>query len=158
MAFGVGNPGSDEEQVLSDINVTPLVDVMLVLLIIFMITAPLLTRGVKVELPHANAKPLSQKDMEQHQPLVLSVDKSGRLYMNVGQHPDKPVSPGRVVAMAMIVLKRSPKTPVLVRGDSGASYGEVVRGMTLLQSAGATKIGLITKNPDKPLVINKGKP
>jgi biopolymer transport protein TolR len=143
---------------MSQINVVPYIDVSLVLLIIFMITAPLLTRGVRVELPHANAKPLSQKDMEQHQPLVLTVDKAGRLFMNVGEHPDKPVSPNMVVAMAQIVLKRSPKTPVLVRGDSGASYGEVVRGMTLLQSAGATNIGLITRNPDKPIVVNKGKP
>ncbi|HYW77402.1 MAG TPA: ExbD/TolR family protein [Gammaproteobacteria bacterium] len=151
-------PRSRRRRLMSQINVVPYIDVSLVLLIIFMITAPLLTRGVKVELPHANAKPLSQKDMEQHQPLVLTVDKAGRLYMNVGQHPDKPVSPGRVVAMAMIVLKRSPKTPVLVRGDTGASYGAVVRGMTLLQHAGATNIGLITKNPNKPLVVNKGKP
>ena len=151
-------PRSRRRRLMSQINVVPYIDVSLVLLIIFMITAPLLTRGVKVELPHANAKPLSQKDMEQHQPLVLTVDKTGRLYMNVGDHPDKPVSPGRVVAMAMIVLKRSPKTPVLVRGDTGASYGEVVRGMTLLQSAGATNIGLITQNPNKPIVINKGKP
>lgn len=139
-------------RLMAQINVVPYIDVSLVLLIIFMITAPLLTRGVKVELPHANAKPLSQKDMEQHQPLVLTVDKAGNLYMNVGEHPDQPVAPNRVVAMTEVVLKQSPKTPVLVRGDNGASYGEVVRGMTLLQAAGATNIGLITKNPDHPLV------
>lgn len=139
-------------RLMAQINVVPYIDVSLVLLIIFMITAPLLTRGVKVNLPHANAKALSQKDMEQHQPLVLTVDKAGNLYMNVGDHPDKPVPPTQVVAMAEIVLKRSPKTPVLVRGDSGASYGQVVRGMTLLQAAGATDIGLITKTPRTPLV------
>jgi len=141
---------------MAQINVVPYIDVTLVLLIIFMITAPLLTRGVKVDLPHANAKPLSQKDMEQHQPIVLTVDKDGNLYMNVGEHPDKPVTPNMVVAMTQVVLQRSPKTPVLVRGDGKASYSEVVRGMVLLQSAGAHNVGLITKNPDKPLVKKSG--
>src|SRR6056297_2363863 len=110
-------PRSRRRRLMSQINVVPYIDVSLVLLIIFMITAPLLTRGVKVDLPHANAKPLSQKDMEQHQPIVLTVDKDGNLYMNVGEHPDKPVTPNMVVAMTQVVLQRSPKTPVLVRGD-----------------------------------------
>lgn len=143
---------------MSQINVVPYIDVSLVLLIIFMITAPLLTRGVTVDLPHANAKPVSQKEMEQHQPLVLTVKKGGQLYLNVGEQPDKPINPKMVVTMTEIVLKRSPKTLVMVKGDNGASYGDVVRGMVLLQSAGAGKINLITQNPDKPLVVNKGKP
>ena len=145
-------------RLMSQINVVPYIDVSLVLLIIFMITAPLLTRGVTVDLPRANAKAVSEKDMERHQPLVLTVSKDGQLYLNVGDHPRRPVSPHRVVAMTEIVLKRSPKTMVMVRGDNGASYGDVVHGMVLLQSGGATKINLITQNPDKPLVIKKGKP
>lgn len=144
-------------RLMSQINVVPYIDVSLVLLIIFMITAPLLTRGVTVDLPHANAKPVSEKEMERHQPLVLTVSKDGQLYLNVGDHPDKPVSRGQVVAMTEIVLKRSPRTLVMVRGDNGASYGDVVRGMVLLQSGGAKKINLITQPPDKPLVVKKGK-
>lgn len=143
-------------RLMAQINVVPYIDVTLVLLIIFMITAPLLTRGVKVDLPTANAQPLSQKDMEQHQPIVLTVGKTGEFYMNVGDHPDQPVSATAVVAMTQIVLQRSPQTPVLVRGDGAASYGEVVRGMVLLQSAGAKHVGLITKTPDKTLVKKSG--
>jgi len=144
-------------RLMAQMNVVPYIDVSLVLLIIFMITAPLLTRGVHVQLPQAAAKPLSQKELEKHQPLVLTVDKRGDLYMNVGEHPNKPVTPNMVVAMAQVVLHQNPDTPVLVRGDGAASYDQVVRGMTLLQSAGATNIGLVTKTPQHPLV-HKDKP
>ncbi|MGH8128708.1 MAG: protein TolR [Gammaproteobacteria bacterium] len=143
-------------RLMAQINVVPYIDVTLVLLIIFMITAPLLTRGVKVDLPSANAKPMSQKDMEQHQPIILTVDKSGRFYMNVGEHPNEPVSPNTVIAMTQIVLQRSPQTLVMVKADNAASYGEVVHGMVLLQSAGAKNVGLITKPSDKPLVKKSG--
>lgn len=137
-------------RMMSQINVVPYIDVTLVLLIIFMITAPLLTRGVKVQLPQANAEAL--KKTEHHQPLVLTVDAAGDLYLNVGEHPKQPVQPDMVVAMARIVLQRAPKTRVLVRGDGKASYSAVVRGMVLLQSAGAKDVGLITQTPKKPLV------
>ncbi|MDN5863625.1 MAG: protein TolR [Gammaproteobacteria bacterium] len=135
---------------MSQINVVPYIDVTLVLLIIFMITAPLLTRGVQVELPRASAKPLENR--QQQQPLVLTVDAQGNLYMSVGEHPDQAVEPSMVVAMTRIVLQRSPKTRVLVKADGKASYADVVRGMVLLQSAGAKAVGLVTKTPDKPLV------
>ncbi|MGH8272666.1 MAG: protein TolR [Gammaproteobacteria bacterium] len=137
-------------RMMSQINVVPYIDVTLVLLIIFMITAPLLTRGVTVKLPQANAKPI--KKPGHHQPLVLTVDAAGKLYMNVGESPQKPVQPNMVVALARIVLQRAPKTQVLVRGDAEATYDEVVRGMVLLQSAGAKNVGLITQTPEKPLV------
>lgn len=137
-------------RMMSQINVVPYIDVTLVLLIIFMITAPLLTRGVKVQLPQANAE--AMKETEHHQPLVLTVDAAGNLYMNVGDNPKKPVKPNMVVALARIVLQRAPKTRVLVRGDGNATYDEVVRGMVLLQSAGAKDVGLITQTPEKPLV------
>ncbi len=143
-------------RLMAQINIVPYIDVMLVLLIIFMITAPLLTRGVKVQLPRAAANPLSQKDMEQHQPIVLTIDKAGRFYMNVGEHPARPISPNMVVALTQVVLQRSPRTPVLVRGDGKASYSAVVRGMVLLQSAGARHVGLITQTPTKPLVRKSG--
>ncbi len=141
---------------MAQINVVPYIDVMLVLLIIFMITAPLLTRGVKVQLPRAAANPLSQKELEQHQPIVLTVDKTGRFYLNVGEHPAQPISPNMVVALTQIVLKRSPGTPVLVRGDGAVRYSAVMRGMVLLQSAGARNVGLITRNPSQPLVRKSG--
>jgi len=143
---------------MAQINVVPYIDVTLVLLIIFMITAPLLTRGVKVDLPHANAKPLSQKEMEQHQPIVLTVDKTGRYYMNIGEHPDKPVTPNMVIAMTQTVLKRSPKTPVLIRGDAGVNYDAVMHGMVLLQKAGVANIGLITNPKNNPQIHVQGKP
>lgn len=143
-------------RLMAQINVVPYIDVMLVLLIIFMITAPLLTRGVKVNLPRAAANPLSQKDMEQHPPIVLTIDKAGRFYLNVGEHPAQPISPNMVVALTQVALQRSPTTPVLVRGDGEASYSVVMRGMVLLQSAGARHVGLITQNPSKPLVRKSG--
>jgi biopolymer transport protein TolR len=135
---------------MAQINVVPYIDVTLVLLIIFMITAPLLTRGVQVELPKAQAKAL--ENAEQNEPLVLTVDASGNFYMSVGAHPDKALEPNMVVAMTKVVLQRSPKKRVLVRGDGQASYEAVVRGMVLLQAGGAKNVGLITKTPDKPLV------
>jgi biopolymer transport protein TolR len=135
---------------MSQINVVPYIDVTLVLLIIFMITAPLLTRGVKVKLPQAAAKPLH--NTEHHQPLVLTVDASGNLYLNVGTHPHQPVQPQMVVAMTRIVLQRAPHTRVLVRGDGKVAYGDVIQGMVLLQSGGAKNVGLITQTPKKPLV------
>ena len=143
-------------RLMNQINVVPYIDVSLVLLIIFMITAPLLTRGVKVNLPRANAQAMSQKQLEAHQPIVLTVGKGGQFYMNIGAHPNRTVTAQMVVAMTQIVLKRSPGTPVLVRGDAQARYAEVVRGMVLLQSAGARNIGLITKPPAKPLVRKSG--
>ncbi|MGH8226246.1 MAG: ExbD/TolR family protein [Gammaproteobacteria bacterium] len=139
-------------RLMSQINVVPYIDVTLVLLIIFMITAPLLTRGVKIRLPEAQAQALAQKEMEQHPPVTLTVDSAGRLYLNIGAHPDRAIEPKRVVALVSVVLRQTPQTQVLVRGDGGAPYADVVRGMTLLQAAGAKNIGLITKNPDKPLV------
>jgi biopolymer transport protein TolR len=139
---------------LSQINVVPYIDVTLVLLIIFMITAPLLTRGVQVRLPQANAK--AMEETQHHQPLVLTVDAQGKLYMNVGEHPKQAVEPNMVVALARVVLKRAPNTRVLVRGDGQASYAHVVRGMVLLQSAGAKDVGLITETPEQPLVKQSG--
>jgi biopolymer transport protein TolR len=139
-------------RLMAQINVVPYIDVSLVLLIIFMITAPLLTRGVKIDLPQAAAQPLSQKELEKHQPVVLTVDKDGRFYLNVADDPNKPIPASQVIPMVEIVLHHTPDTPVLVRGDDQASYAEVVQGMTLLQSAGATHIGLVTKTPAHPLV------
>jgi len=128
----------------SEINVVPYIDVMLVLLVIFMITAPLLTQGVKVELPKVASETI---DSQQKEPLVATVDASGNFYLNVGEDPDQPVDADTLVQRVAAVLRHQPGTPVLVRGDSQAQYGTVVTVMALLQKAGAPSVGLVTESP-----------
>ena len=129
---------------MGEINVVPYIDVMLVLLIIFMITAPLLTQGVKVDLPRAAAEPLEAQRL---QPLVLSVDRAGRLYLNVGGNPQAALDEATVAARAAAVLRKEPETQVLVKADTAVAYGRVVQAMVVLQHAGARKIGFITEPP-----------
>jgi biopolymer transport protein TolR len=129
---------------MGEINVVPYIDVMLVLLIIFMVTAPLLTQGIKVELPKAGAEPLPEDLMREHKPLVLSVDKQGRYYLNLGKDEKSPIDDSVVVERASAVLRREPKTPVLVQADTSVPYGRVVQAMVLLQQSGADKVGFIT--------------
>ena len=131
-------------KLMGEINVVPYIDVMLVLLIIFMITAPLLTQGVQVELPDADAKPIDPQLLKDREPLVLSVDRDGRYYLNIGGDEDSPVNEAEVARRAGAVLGREPDTPVLVKADERVPYGSVVRAMVLLQQAGATKIGFLT--------------
>ncbi len=127
---------------MADINVVPYIDVMLVLLVIFMITAPLLKTGVEVNLPRAEAKPLQKSDAE---PLVATVDADGRYYLNVGGDTDKPVAAKRLVTLATAALRRNPERRVLVRGDRGVDYQKVVQAMTLLQRAGAEQVQLVAE-------------
>jgi biopolymer transport protein TolR len=122
-----------------------------VLLIIFMITAPLLTQGIKVDLPDAGAEPLDPEMLKRHEPLVLSVDAQGRLYLNIGRDEDRPVDEATVLTRAAAVLRRDPQTPVLVKADQSVAYGRVVTGMVLLQRAGAEKVGFITDPLAEPL-------
>jgi biopolymer transport protein TolR len=130
-----------KHRLMSEINVVPYIDVMLVLLIIFMITAPLLTQGINVELPKAAAQPIeNQKD----EPIVLSIDKQGRFFLNIGDSPESPIEDSVVVERVSAVLRRNVETPVLVKGDQDVPYGRVVVGMTLLQQAGAPKVGFLT--------------
>ena len=134
-------------RVMGEINVVPYIDVMLVLLIIFMITAPLLAQGIKVDLPKAPAEPLSGDQLRDKQPLILSITPEGSFYLNIGDDKDKPVDPTTVVARATAVLRRTPDTPVLVWADEKVPYGQVVSGMVLLQQAGAQKVGFVTEPP-----------
>lgn len=127
----------------AEINVVPYIDVMLVLLVIFMVTAPLLTTGVKVSLPKAPAKVM---DIKKDHPVVLTVTANGDMSLNVGPSPDEPLSTGQIISIVSKVLKQKPDTPVAVRGDKAGSYGDVVKGMVLLQQAGAGQVGLITGN------------
>ncbi len=136
--------GKRSRRLMGEINVVPYIDVMLVLLIIFMITAPLLTQGVQVDLPKADALPIDAEDLRSHEPLVLSVDREGRYYVNVGGNEDAPVDEATVRLRVGVVLGRDPKTPVLVKADERVPYGRVVQGMVLLQQAGATRIGFVT--------------
>ncbi|MBL1258994.1 MAG: protein TolR [Thiotrichaceae bacterium] len=131
---------------MSEINVVPYIDVMLVLLIIFMITAPLMTQGIKVDLPQAAAEPVDQSENE---PLIVSIDIDGLYYLNVGDDPKKGVDHDLLVQRVAAVLRHKPGTPVLVRGDSAVNYGAVVTAMALLQKAGAPSVGLVTDAIDQ---------
>ncbi len=131
---------------MSEINVVPYIDVMLVLLIIFMITAPLLTQGVKVDLPQAPSSPLPPNDKE---PVIVNVDREGNFFINYGENQDQPVSADVLLNRVSALLKYQPGIPVLVGGDSNVAYGQVVQVMTLLQQAGAPSVGMITEPPEK---------
>jgi len=131
-------------RLMSEINVVPYIDVMLVLLIIFMITAPLLTQGIKVDLPNAAADPLDPELLRDNEPLVLSIDRDGHLYLNIGDDQESPIDERTVLARTAAVLRRNAQTPILVKADEAVPYGRVVTGMVLLQQAGAEKIGFIT--------------
>ncbi len=131
---------------MADINVVPYIDVMLVMLVIFMVTAPLLTQGVSVELPQADAEPVPDPDNE---PLVVSVDAAGNLYLNVGDAPDQPVDGATLVNNISAVLRRQPGKSVLIRGDHSVDYGAVVGALVLLQQADIPKVGLVTEPPER---------
>jgi biopolymer transport protein TolR len=138
-------------KLMGEINVVPYIDVMLVLLVIFMITAPLLKEGVKVDLPDAGAKPIDPEFLAKHEPLIVTIDARGRLYVNFGQNPDKPTSEATVSARTSALLRRDPQTPVLVKADTTVPYGTLMHAMVLLQHAGASKVGFLT-DPIKPPV------
>ena len=131
---------------MAEINVVPYIDVMLVLLVIFMITAPLLTQGVKVELVEADAKPIEE---DAKRPLVVNVDAAGNLYLNVGESPETPLDGETLANNVAAVLRRQPGKSVLVRGDHSVDYGTVVSAMVLLQSAGVPNVGLVTDPPEQ---------
>ncbi|TXH03512.1 MAG: protein TolR [Nevskiaceae bacterium] len=128
----------------SDINVVPYIDVMLVLLIIFMITAPLMTQGVDVELPKTDSQPMPAPQ----EPLILSVDADGRYYLNKGDDTSRSLDDRELTARVGELFKTAPDTMVLVQGDTKVSYGEVAHAMTLLQQAGIKKIGFVTQPQD----------
>tara|TARA_R110000868_G_scaffold337610_3_gene598497 strand:+ start:147 stop:566 length:420 start_codon:yes stop_codon:yes gene_type:complete len=130
---------------MSEINVVPFIDVMLVLLVIFMITAPLLTQGVKVDLPKTQAKAMPEQKKE---PLIVTVDAKGDYYFNLAEKPNQAIT-ARVLSN-LVTTQLSNKggdnaRPVLVRGDKNANYGKVLEAMSLLQAAGAKTVGLITE-------------
>ena len=134
---------------ISEINVVPYIDVMLVLLVIFMATAPLLTQGVQVDLPQANSEPIEYTDAD---PLVVSMRADGSIFMNIGMQ-DADDEGTRVTVYSLEeqagkILRARSDAPVYLKADSSLDYGEVVRVMNVLQKAGAESLGLITDPPE----------
>ena len=140
----IHQPGS--RRPMSDINVVPFIDVMLVLLVIFMITAPLLTQGVKVDLPKTKAKAITD---QQKEPLIVTVDSAGNYYLNLADKPNQPITARTLSYLVTNQLASQEgggvERPVLVRGDKNVNYGKVMEAMALLQQAGAKSVGLITQ-------------
>lgn len=130
---------------MAEINVVPYIDVMLVLLVIFMITAPMLTQGITVDLPKTASDEVKQTGRE---PIIVSVDREGAYYLNISDHPGMPMNPQaivvRVAAELALAQENKEKLTLLVKGDQGVSYGRVVEAMGLLKKAGAGQVGLLT--------------
>ncbi len=125
-----------------EINVVPYIDVMLVLLVIFMITAPLITAGVKVDLPTANSEPMDTSD---EPPLVASIDKDGNYYLSVGDSRDQSLTEDELIALVQTQQQQNPNLQIVVNGDRLVAYGRVIRLMVLLQEhAGMKTVGLMT--------------
>jgi len=131
---------------MSEINVVPYIDVMLVLLVIFMVTAPLITQGVKVALPQADAQAVSRETAE---PVIITVDQFGDLYLDVGEARNQSVDRKTLLARLRAMLGHNPRVPVMIRGDAAVDYGRVVEAMVLAQAAGASSVGLITTPPER---------
>jgi biopolymer transport protein TolR len=129
----------------AEINVVPYIDVMMVLLVIFMVTAPMLTQGVSVDLPQAKSDPVANDDLSD--PLVISVTKSGDYYLELGENNKQPITLERIGVQVAKILQRAPDTKVLLRGDRAIEYGHIVRIMTVLQQAGANSVGLVSESP-----------
>ena len=146
MAGGVsqGNSRRGRKRVMAEINVVPYIDVTLVLLIIFMITAPLVTQSVQVELPQAPSQVVESSDNE---PVNVTVDREGQIYVDIGENPEQPVDEATLVTRVSAIMKYKPETQVYVGGDNGADYGNVVRALTALTSAGVQSVGLRTDPP-----------
>ncbi|MDG1732615.1 MAG: protein TolR [Thalassotalea sp.] len=129
----------------AEINVVPYIDVMLVLLIIFMVTAPLVTQGVKVDLPKAEAQAL---DQDTKPPLIASVDIDGKYYLNVGDSKSDALEPDELATLVRARLTVDPDTPVVVNGDGNVSYNSIIQLMVLLQNAGVPSVGLMTDSTE----------
>jgi biopolymer transport protein TolR len=125
----------------NEINVVPYIDVMLVLLIIFMVTAPLLNLGVEIELPESNAKPIeSEKD-----PVIVEITDDGRYFLTLQGAVAEEIDEAALVAKVGAFVRQNPQVGVLIAGDRRVDYGTIYQGMVLLQQAGVPKVGLMSK-------------
>lgn len=141
--------GQKKRRLMGEINVVPYIDVMLVLLIIFMITAPLLTQGVEVDLPQTEADPIDQNSFNTDNGfLTLTIDSGGAYYLNLGDE-EQAIDEQTVRLRSAAALRRNPNLPVFVRADTSVPHGYVVNAMVILQGAGAAKVGIMTDPPDK---------
>lgn len=133
---------------MSEMNVVPFIDVMLVLLVIFMVTTPLMTQGVKINLPKTEAKAIPPHQKES---IIVTVDVNGNYYLNIYNKPNQPITAQVLSHLVSTELSAAAneERPVLVRGDNNANYGKIVEAMVLLQQAGAKSVGLITDQADK---------
>jgi biopolymer transport protein TolR len=139
MAFTLGNGGDDDDPVMADINVTPLVDVMLVLLIIFMIAAPMLHQGIEVALPRAQAAPLP---MRMEDPLVLSIDRDGKIFLR-----DTPVEAEDLIEQVKAQTEARGDDSVFLKGDREVAYGRIVEVLDILHRGGIVHVGMVTDLP-----------
>ena len=131
---------------MAEINVVPYIDVMLVLLVIFMVTASMLTEGVQVDLPQTFAKSMTK---DQEEPIVVSVDDKGQYYINIGDAIDKPISTEDLLTRVAAVMRHQPGQGIYIKGDKSVNYGAVVTIMAQLQQSGVAKVGLITETPER---------
>lgn len=136
----------NKRRLVAEINVVPYIDVMLVLLIVFMVTAPLLMQGVKVELPNAASAPLEENNRD---PLIVSIKADKTLYLDLGNGKHTQEALASIIAKVEKVMRQEPKTPILVWGDANVNYGSVVELMSELKNAGAPSVGLVTEPPRK---------
>ena len=142
---------------IAEINVVPYIDVMLVLLVIFMITAPMLTQGVQVDLPKTASEALKSAERE---PIIVSVNQQGDYFLNISDSPDTPISPEalrvRIAAELELAKENKESLTVLVKGDQGAFYGKVVTAMALLKQAGVEQLGLVTESSTDKVMNDAG--
>ncbi|GMU65732.1 MAG: biopolymer transport protein ExbD [Acidobacteriota bacterium] len=139
MAFLTGAP-TDDEEILSDINITPLVDVMLVLLIIFMITAPMLHQGIEVALPKSEAPAIPARAAD---PIVLSINRDGLIYLK-----EQPVHPTKLIEVLTPALRGRAEETVFLKGDRDVPYGRVIEVLDTLHKGGIVKVGMVTERPE----------
>jgi len=135
-----------KRRLIGEINVVPLIDVMLVLLVIFMATAPLLTQGVDVELPKASATPLPQRQKDPA--LVLSIDREGGRFLNIGKEAKRPLDDAALKTAVAAALAAAPERDVMIKADTNVPYGRVIGAVVILQQAGATRLGFLTSPQD----------
>lgn len=135
---------SGNKKPMAEINVVPFIDVMLVLLVIFMITAPMLTQGVQVDLPQVTSEPIESQD--ENDPIIISVDQDGGYFITLGEDSTA-VSLEQMAERVTAILQRRPETPVMVRGDRNVPYGQIVLLMSTLQRSGVANVGLLSEPP-----------
>jgi biopolymer transport protein TolR len=132
------------KKLMAEINVVPYIDVMLVLLVIFMVTAPLITQGINVELPSANSDVI---DLQKLEPITITVKKDGSYYLDIGEQSEKAASLEKVESIIDKVMRNKPQTPVLVSGDKDVKYAAVINLMASLQRSGVVNLALLTEPP-----------